>query len=235
MGTRAIVTSHPDVACYVCGRRLLRGEHHEQFLVEGTPQPVCELCTPRAAQQGWQRGSEPLAPAEPLPGSRGGAGLLSRLRGATRTARAVSAGRSAAPAAPERDRHGADLLDASAGAPAQARIADTNAEPEPAASPLQAALQVFNASEYPRRNASLARSLGEPDVSVALDEDLGYVTIVVAWELCWYRYRVDTDELQPGVRMIAQGRTLDELQRSERLANAHADQLGELSLLAAAV
>ena len=72
MSTRAIVTSHPDVACYVCGRRLLRGEQHELFLVEGGPQTVCELCAPRAAQQGWPRGAEQQAPAEPVVGARRG-------------------------------------------------------------------------------------------------------------------------------------------------------------------
>ena len=237
MSTRAIVTSHPDVACYVCGRRLLRGEQHELFLVEGGPQTVCELCAPRAAQQGWPRGAEQQAPAEPVVGARRGPGLFSRLLGSARPVRGSAALRGVARSEPagEQAAAGADLLDASAGADARERITGAHADPAPAAGPLERALQAFNVSEYPRRIASLARSLGEPDVSVALDEDLGFVIIVVAWELCWYRYRVDPDEPEPEASMIAQGRTLSELQRSERLGNAHADRLGELSLLAAAV
>jgi hypothetical protein len=109
-----------------------------------------------------------------------------------------------------------------------------SADREPGPGPLEWALEAFNGSEYPRRIASLSRSLGVPDVSVLHDEDLRIVTIVVAWELCWYRYRVDLDE-QPDVRMIAEGRTLEELERAERLCNAFADERGALSLIAAAV
>ena len=88
---------------------------------------------------------------------------------------------------------------------------------------------MFNAGEYPRRVASLARSLDTPDVSVRADEDLaGVVAIVVAWELCWYRYEVDLDEETPEARVIAQGTELDELARADRLANAAADELGTL-------
>src|ERR1700730_2279236 len=80
MATRAIVTSQPDIACYVCGRRLLRGEQPEVFLVDGRPPNVCELCAPGAAHQGWPRGGAEGAEAEPSLQPRNRPGLFSRLR-----------------------------------------------------------------------------------------------------------------------------------------------------------
>jgi hypothetical protein len=234
VSTRAIVTSPPDVACYVCGRRLLRGEHPELFVVDGAPQTVCELCAPRAAYQGWPRGDGVQEVAQPVAPARRGGTLWGRLRGAARPPcrrPPAAAAHDDEPRAPA----GEGLLEPPGAREAIDGSAEAGAEPAPEPSALELALHAFNCSEYPRRVASLSRSLGRPDVSVALDEDLGFVTVVVAWELCWYRYRVDPREPEPEVRMIAEGRMLDELGRAERLANAHAGELGELSLLAAAV
>jgi hypothetical protein len=233
VSTRAIVTSHPHVACFVCERTLLRGESPEIFLVDGEPQTVCELCAPRAAHQGWPRGEEGQVQTPPVVSSKRTGGFFGRLRSNARpTARRSSrsaqepreAGRGALAAG--------EPLGGEAGQSAGAAIGldDDSAQP----GPLEWALDAFNGSEYPRRIASLSRSLGVPDVNVQLDEDLHIVTIVVAWELCWYRYRIDLDE-QPDVRMIAEGRTLEELERSERVSNALADERGVLSLIAAAV
>jgi len=55
---------------------------------------------------------------------------------------------------------------------------------------------------------------------------------VIAWELCWYRYGVDVEDREAGARVLAQGTELSELEREERLANAVADELGALSLIA---
>ena len=43
MSTRTIVTSRPDVACDVCERRLLRGEHADTFIAAGRRLTVCDL------------------------------------------------------------------------------------------------------------------------------------------------------------------------------------------------
>jgi hypothetical protein len=96
---------------------------------------------------------------------------------------------------------------------------------------LQSALEGFNASEYPRRIAGVARSLGAPTVTIRPVEYLGRaVTIVVAWELCWYRYGVDLDNDAPETRLLGQGTELTELAREDRHANALADEAGALSL-----
>ena len=55
--TRDIRTNQLDVACDVCGRTLLRGEHAEHFLAGGERRMVCDLCTARAQHEGWIRES----------------------------------------------------------------------------------------------------------------------------------------------------------------------------------
>jgi hypothetical protein len=57
------------------------------------------------------------------------------------------------------------------------------------------------------------------------------VDVVVAWELCWYRYEVDlADEGVNGVRVSGQGYELSELEPEERAANGAADEHGLLVL-----
>src|SRR5690349_22108707 len=55
--TRDIRTNQLDIACDVCGRTLLRGEHAEHFLAGGERRRVCDLCTARAQHEGWIRES----------------------------------------------------------------------------------------------------------------------------------------------------------------------------------
>jgi hypothetical protein len=94
------------------------------------------------------------------------------------------------------------------------------------------ALEVFNAGEQPRRVAGVARSLGAPTVTARpLEESGSTVAIVVAWELCWYRYEVDLGDEAAGPQLVAQGLELDELPPEDRLANAAADERGELAAL----
>ena len=79
MATRAIVTSQPDVACDVCRRRLLRGEQPEVFLAGGQRRTVCELCAPRAADEGWLREADRHSVSLPPSRSRRGRNLFSSL------------------------------------------------------------------------------------------------------------------------------------------------------------
>jgi hypothetical protein len=97
---------------------------------------------------------------------------------------------------------------------------------------LERALEVFNAGEHPRRVAGVARSLGEPSVAAHPVSDSGsVVAIVVAWELCWYRYEVDLGDEAAGARVAAQGTELGELAEEDRLVNVTADEHGALSRL----
>ena len=104
--------------------------------------------------------------------------------------------------------------------------------PASAAADVRRALEVFNAGEPPRRVAGVSRSLGAASVRAApVAQARSRVSIVVAWELCWYRYEIDLGDEAAGARIVAEGMELEELSPEERLANATANEHGELSLL----
>jgi hypothetical protein len=298
MATRAIVTSHPIVACDVCGRSLLRGETPDVFLAGGQRRTVCELCIPRAAAEGWLREADNHALSVRPTRARRAGSLFGRLRqlrepgqGSSRRERPGVAGLDGPDTGVEPP-EGEDLYDflegdagredlrereiylGSVGAAESSEGAwsteddllpldDVDAGDQSAARarPIRAsqpgehasmagvsnsgastagelkvarALEVFNAGEQPRRVAGVARSLGAPAVTVRPLEDSGStVAIVVAWELCWYRYEVDLGDEAAGSQLVAQGMELDELPEEDRLANAAADERGELSALIA--
>jgi hypothetical protein len=99
---------------------------------------------------------------------------------------------------------------------------------------VQRALEVFNIGEHPRRVAGVARSLGEPSVTVRpIMDSVDRVVIVIAWELSWYRYEVDLGPEASGASVVAQGTELSELVDEDRLANAVAAADGTLSLTGA--
>jgi hypothetical protein len=259
MTTRTIVTSQPDVTCDVCERRLLRGEQPDVFIVTGRRRMVCELCAPRAVQEGWLRESDRQSVSLPPLRPRRGRSLLDRLRHVGRPAAEVSEAPEVSlpyerQAEPADELEPYDFLAGRAGVvparrggaegPGQEH-ADSGAElagggtagglraPEPP-SELDRALDAFNASEYPRRVAGVARSLGDPEINVrSAEHAASVVRIVVAWELCWYQYEVDLDEPETGAHVAAQGTELTELAREDRVINAVADDSGALSLSAA--
>jgi hypothetical protein len=256
MTTRSIVTSQPDVACDVCQRRLLRGEQPDYFIADGQRRLVCELCAPRAAHEGWLRATDAAAEVTlPPMRPRRGRSLLDRVIAAARGTggegpasgergeRGRRTPRKGAPATRSRHEAGAeepyDLFAAPDGAPQrrEGEAAGEDGGGETAAhlgedfAYLGEAVVAFNASEYPRRVAGVARSLGEPVVSVRSAEHLeSIVRIVVAWELCWYRYEVDTGEAPVFAQAVGQGTELDQLAREEREGNALADRSGRLKL-----
>src|SRR5262245_32149967 len=82
--TRDIHTNQLDVACDVCGRTLLRGEHAEHFLAGGERRMVCGLCTAGAMHEGWTR--EPGADDLELrtPHRERGRSFIDRLRSSRR-------------------------------------------------------------------------------------------------------------------------------------------------------
>jgi hypothetical protein len=248
MATRMIVTSQPDVACDVCGRRLLRGEQPDVFLASGRRRMVCELCAPRASAEGWLRETEDRSVSLPPARPRRGRNLLDRLRQPReRQGRGVEG---EFLAMPETSIAGYDFLDGAAveadsSVPAGAQSGPVPATPfvdvtAPVEEPLSdgdaralRALGVFNAGEHPRRIAGVARSLGEPSISVrpAVESGETVVAIVVAWELSWYRYEVDLADEVSGASVVAQGTELSELAAEDRLANGVAAIDGSLSLV----
>jgi hypothetical protein len=235
MTTKDIRTSHVHVACDVCGRTLLRGERAETYLAGGSRRQVCELCTARALNEGWVR--EGLALERATGGSVGDRrrSLLGRLR---------RAGGEVSGSAPEEAASsGNGWTDELADAPQPRSSAPAPAMPEPRerrqvhAVPsgveqrTAAALARFNQSEHPRTIAGVARSLGSPVVVARpLAEQGELVTIVVSWELCWYRFEVDVSDDAAAVRAAGQGYELAELDQEDcAVANAVADEYGTLA------
>jgi hypothetical protein len=240
MATRSIVTSQPDVECDVCERRLLRGEQPDHFIAAGRRRIVCELCAPRAAHEGWMRETDATPLTLPPMRPRRGRSLFDRLVGAARSGTPSSA---PARTSSENGRGRPtpyDLFGGEGTAEPAESIGDgavsptASVEPEahrPPAGYLDRAVDVFNASEYPRRVAGVSRSLGEPIVSVRSAEHLASVVrIVVAWELSWYRYEVDLSEEPASAQAIGQGTELEQLEREEREGNAQAHASGMLIL-----
>jgi hypothetical protein len=254
MTRKSITTSRAAVACDVCGRTLLRGEHADQFIANGSRRMVCELCTARAANEGWIREGADNTLQVRRNGVRGRS-LLERLRprreppreAPVAPVRRVSGNVDRIPSRARADAPGADEHDGAAERPPEAPLAPQAHEPplasrEPRhvrAVPTNAdlkiarALDVFNASGHPRRIAGVSRSLGVPIVSVMPSETEGaIVSIVVGWELCWYRYEVDLADEAAGVSVIGQGAELSELTDAEPVPNAAADQRGLLVIAA---
>jgi hypothetical protein len=265
MTRKSITTSYAAVPCDVCGRTLLRGEHADAFIANGSRRMVCELCTARAANEGWIREGADNALSIRRNGPRAGRSLLERLRprreGGAREEPVIPARRRTssnvariespaaaraehaewaewADAEPEREAEEIALPEPVAEVeqhphPASREPRHVRAVPTNADLKMARALDVFNASPHPRRIVGVARSLGVPMVSVLPSETEGaIVSIVVGWELCWYRYEVDLADEAAGVRVIAQGAELSELAPAEQVPNAVADDYGRLVLAA---
>ena len=103
---------------------------------------------------------------------------------------------------------------------------------------IELALQMFNDSDHRRTMAGVGRTLGEPWVSAApLVEgpEAREVGIVVAWEISWYRFRVDLDDTDPAVELVDRGNELDDLDTSPQAWNVAANAEGRLALAVEAV
>jgi hypothetical protein len=96
---------------------------------------------------------------------------------------------------------------------------------------VERALELFNSSEHVRTIGGISRTLGEPWVSATpLAEAPSEVSITVAWELSWYRYRVDLGDADDPVTLVSKGQELEELDESMREWNATALADGQLAV-----
>ena len=90
------------------------------------------------------------------------------------------------------------------------------------------AADLFNASDYRRTVAGIAKSLGRPRSSIVpLSGVSGELIITVAWEISWYQYRVTPESAQP-VRLADRGHELSALDASFKGWNAHIEDDGRL-------
>lgn len=233
MTTKEIRTSQAHVSCDVCGRTLLRGERADVFIAGGDKRDVCELCQPRVLHEGWVREGAVLERGTGASSNERRRGFFSRWRRSQR-ARANGGARHAQAdgAADDGGRdHAATRRTPELALTPERELRQVHAVPTSVEQRTASAIELFNASEHPRTIAGVARSLGEPvAVARALEEAASIVTIVVSWELCWYRYEVDLDS--GSVRAVGQGYELAELDPVDRVeANAVADEFGLLQAL----
>ena len=100
-----------------------------------------------------------------------------------------------------------------------------------ALTPFQRAVVRFDASEGGRTVARLTRVLGVPRASVgALAGTPEEVRVTVAWDLSWYQWAIAVGEGPGGVRQIAKGGEIDQLDAAARQWNAAVGEDGKLRL-----
>jgi hypothetical protein len=222
---------HDVVTCDVCGRTILKGERAESYLAPGGQRrQVCDLCSLRAQQEGWIRESAAGDMPTRVPRSEPRRGVLSRLR-----RRAPEPPPPPAPP-PSRYGNGAEQFEQEEPRPAPPRPRPSpkdprhvRAIPTTAQAKVDRALELFNGSSHQRTVAGLARTLGTPYVSAQPDAAQGsQVTVVVAWELSWYRYRVDLGDEADPVMMLDKGEEIEQIEEDLRDWNARLDADGRV-------
>jgi hypothetical protein len=103
------------------------------------------------------------------------------------------------------------------------------AVPTTAEGKVERALELFNGSAHQRTVAGLARTLGPPWVSALPDPNqASAVSVLVAWELSWYRYRVDLGDEADPVMMLDKGEEIDQIDEPLRAWNAGLDDDGRV-------
>ena len=231
---------HDIAACDVCGRTILKGERTEAFLAPGGARhDVCELCFVRAEHEGWIRESanDQLPSRSPRPQER--RPFLGRLRRRGHEPPSTEPADDYEARMPPGDPWDAESVpgDGEAAAPPpklrrrerpqsprHVRGVPTTAEVK-----VERALELFNTSEHQRTMAGLTRSLGTPWAIARPDPDApSTVTVVVAWELSWYRYRVDLGDAAEPVALQEKGDELDDIEEGLRKWNAGLDAEGRL-------
>ena len=223
MVRKSISTSTPSTSCDVCGRTLLRGEQSDVFLHGGSRRTVCELCTQRASHEGWIREGLDDATVRSRAHNGRSRSFLARLRQRRADAQALHEELESEQAA--------EALVTAEPVPHQPR--SVHAVPTNADMKMARALDLFNASAHPRTVSGVARSLGAPIVAARPSATEGsVVTIVVGWELSWYRFEVDLADEAAGPRITGQGTELAELDAADQVPNAAADDHGQLHLVA---
>jgi len=186
--------------CVICERTLLQGEHALRYSPDGTSfVDVCPLCTEAALDHGWVREGVSISP------------MLQQ---------------------PVRRRRQRSLW--------QQLLGAREEEPEPVVSDpilrrlgddeiaLVEAAELFNATQFRRTIAGVARALGDPQASITpLSGVHSEMVLTFAWDISWYQYRVSLESSQP-VRVAERGQDIADLDPSYQHWNATVTEDGRL-------
>jgi len=186
--------------CAVCERTLLMGEHTLRFSPDGHEfVDVCPLCSDVALDHGWVREGHAVSPAlQQHPRRRRQKTLWQSLLGAREE--------EAEPVVSE---------------PILRRLSDDELT-------LVEAADLFNQSTFRRTVAGVAKSLGDPKVSIVPLAGVNAETVLTfAWDITWYQYRVTPDAAQP-VRIADRGHDMAEVEATYARWNARFDETGRL-------
>ena len=194
-----ITSSTATRTCAICERSLLLGERAIRFAPNGSEfVDVCPLCQDQAIEYGWVKEGSPTTPTVPESRRRRRLSLASIFE-----QRRPSIEQTVAPE------------------PILRRLS----EPELA---MVEAADLFNSSAYRRTVGGIAKSLGEPRVSIVqLSGTKSELVVTVAWEISWYQYRVSLKSAQP-VRLAERGHDPADLESSFVDWNARIAEDGRL-------
>jgi hypothetical protein len=188
-------------SCAICERTLLMGERAIRFSPNGGADyvDVCPLCAETAMEYGWVREGAPTSPTVPVERKRRSQSWLQTLLGSR--PRAVEATVASEPILRRLSEHELAMVEAA---------------------------DLFNASQYRRTIGGIAKSLGEPRVSVVTLSGINAeVVVTVAWDISWYQYRVSPDSDNP-VRLEGRGHDPAELEGAFTGWNAHMSEDGRV-------
>ena len=186
--------------CVLCERTLLQGEHALRYSPDGTNfVDVCPLCQDEALDHGWVREGVAVSPIVQQPARRRRQRSLWQSLLGTRE-------EDAAPVVSE---------------PILRRLGDDEIA-------LVEAAELFNATQFRRTIAGVAKALGEPLASITpLSGVHSEMVLTFAWDISWYQYRVSPESAQP-VRVAERGQDIADLDASYQAWNATVTDDGRL-------